>query len=361
MTIQTANLVDSERITTRRITDAGYLQAYAYFSKAGIQQYVEGELFDNSSTKLVNVYRPLSVLEDKEFQKSLRLCPITHGHKVVDKSNYRDRIAGNVGENFDIKDNKIGGNIQIVDFENEKQQFELSLGYGAQISDEKGTFDGVNYDYVIDKMKVNHAALVDNGRCGSEVRVLDTNKEVDNMSKDAKKKDVVDEGSKKQASEATTLNQETIKSLLDNKDFMTAIVAAVAKVNDSKSVDKKETKMSDEASEKLQKKMIADEVGTRVSQRVSLLQDAKDVFGFSSVELSDMTDRQIIIKCLDDETLNDANDDKLLGAFSQAKKFKKVINESKDISIGDTAFSTSDGRNLSKVVDYFNADKGRGV
>ena len=352
MTIKTANLVTDTKLSTRKVTDAGYLQGYAFFSKAGIQQYVEDEIFGNGSRKVVNVYRPLSVLKDKEFQDSLRLLPITYGHKMVDTTNYHSRVAGNVGENFDIKDDKIGGNVQIFDYENSDDEHEVSLGYKATINDEAGEYQGIPYQYIIDSMIANHMALIDSGRCGSEVRFLDSKKEVNTMLKtdDTKAKDAKEVKDEKKTTELKKdfeFSDTSIKLLVKNKEFMdklSKLVAADATADDKAKVPNKEEKIvTDEANEKLQKKMITDEVDARVNERVALLSDAKDVFNFSNDELSGMSNRDILIKCLDDEAMKDVSDEMLLGAFSQAKKFKKAIGDSKDIKMNDALYSPASG------------------
>ena len=48
---------------------------------------------------------------------------------------------------------------------------ELSGGYTRDLVKESGTYNGENYDYVQRNMKVNHVAIVDEGRCGNACKL----------------------------------------------------------------------------------------------------------------------------------------------------------------------------------------------
>lgn len=58
---------------------------------------------------------------------------------------------------------------------------ELSLGYFCKYRKEEGVFDGEEYDYVQEDMVGNHIALVEAGRCGSDVKVFDSRCTMDKL------------------------------------------------------------------------------------------------------------------------------------------------------------------------------------
>ena len=51
---------------------------------------------------------------------------------------------------------------------------ELSLGYFCKFEKQPGEYDGEPYEYIQTNMVGNHIALVDAGRCGSDVKVFDS-------------------------------------------------------------------------------------------------------------------------------------------------------------------------------------------
>lgn len=58
---------------------------------------------------------------------------------------------------------------------------ELSLGYFCQYRPEVGIYKGQRYDFIQTNMEGNHIALVDAGRCGSDVKVFDSKCTMDSL------------------------------------------------------------------------------------------------------------------------------------------------------------------------------------
>jgi len=110
---------------------------------------------------------------------------------------------------------------------------QLSIGYRCRYTKEPGTFRGQVYDFIQRTLRGNHIAIVEEGRCGPDVAVLDHRITFDHL--DLK------------------LNQEDQKMpiTLDELDKkLTALDAAVAKVIgalDAKAKDEDEKKKEKEA------------------------------------------------------------------------------------------------------------------
>lgn len=82
---------------------------------------------------------------------------------------------------------------------------ELSLGYFCKFEKQSGVYDGEAYDYVQIDMIGNHIALVDAGRCGSDVKVYDRKCVMDSF-------DITPVGLKKECDSDTIESTETTET-----------------------------------------------------------------------------------------------------------------------------------------------------
>lgn len=99
---------------------------------------------------------------------------------------------------------------------------ELSLGYFCKFEKQPGVYDGVAYDYVQVDMVGNHIALVDAGRCGSDVKVFDRKCVMDSF-------DITPAGLKKECDSGTIESTETTETkdseMADIRKTIQAILA----------------------------------------------------------------------------------------------------------------------------------------
>lgn len=151
---------------------------------ADILEYYGRELLDGETTqidgreidpdKIYKVYVP-----EEELRKgadSFRLLPIVNGHEWLGTggADAREYQEGSTGEKVEVKNGflyvplKFTGDGIIEDLENGDKE-ELSASYTNQLS---WADDTDEYDLVASDIKGNHVALVQKGRCGSDVRVL---------------------------------------------------------------------------------------------------------------------------------------------------------------------------------------------
>lgn len=178
----TQKFVDSAKIGSVRRTKEGYVTARAKAVRSGVQVYRAKELGDAaiaagfSDDDMVRVMRPEEEVFLDGSAATFSHVPVTveHPKELVDAANWKDYAVGEVGSKimrdgeFLALDLILKDAAAIAAFDSGKR--ELSAGYTADIEfvDNK---DG--YDAVMSNIRINHLALVDKGRAGSQARIGD--------------------------------------------------------------------------------------------------------------------------------------------------------------------------------------------
>lgn len=170
----------------------------------GVLEYYGSELTDGGANeidgrkidpdKVYKVFIPEDEL--RKGAESFRLLPIVNGHEWLgtDGSDAHDYQEGTTGEDVQVRDGflyvplKFTGDGIIADLESGDKQ-ELSASYTNKLS---WAFDTDEYDLVASDIKGNHVALVEKGRCGSDVRVLNQQMESKKMKSNNELKLVID-------------------------------------------------------------------------------------------------------------------------------------------------------------------------
>lgn len=155
-------------------------------SKAGIFEYSGAQIGKTGSDadRVFNVYRPAEELADPECLASFQLLPFINDHVMLGSEDdgmtppERKGVEGYIGEDVYFDPPYLRGTLRIVS-ESLKNaigsgKVELSPGYRCVYEMTPGIFDGKPYDAVQRKIRGNHLALVDEGRTGPDVAVLDT-------------------------------------------------------------------------------------------------------------------------------------------------------------------------------------------
>ncbi|AIK89325.1 DUF2213 domain-containing protein [Glaesserella parasuis] len=138
----------------------------------------------SNTDDLIPVYRPADELSNPEAIDSFKLVPWVDEHTMLGSEELgltpaeRKGVSGVVGEDVYFKDGVLYGNIKAFS-ENlarkiESGKKELSLGYRCSYERSSGEWNGQKYDYIQRNLRGNHLALVDKGRMGAEVRVMDS-------------------------------------------------------------------------------------------------------------------------------------------------------------------------------------------
>ena len=150
--------------------------------------------------KIYMVYRPAEELSSADCVDSFKLIPWIDNHVMLGSEDEgltpseQKGVQGVIGQDVYFEGDTLRGNIKVFSqamaelIANGKK--ELSCGYRCKYEYAPGTLDGVKYDYVQREIRGNHLALVENGRMGTEVAVLDhftftvDNKEFVNMAEE---------------------------------------------------------------------------------------------------------------------------------------------------------------------------------
>ena len=177
------------------ITPQGYIKTTARITKGAVLQYYGHEigLTDNRANQIVNVNRTLEELSKPETLKSIDGMPLTITHppdKKVSADDWKDKTVGHV-QNPRVEGNYIVCDVYIqdksaIELLKDKDIRELSVGYEpADIQEINGQFYHIN-------IRVNHIAIVAEGRAGSDCRLNDSKSKGVKMKLKAKRKWIVD-------------------------------------------------------------------------------------------------------------------------------------------------------------------------
>lgn len=154
-------------------------------SKEGVFEYSGAQigLTGDDASRIFKVYRPASELADPECIASFRLLPFVDEHAMLGSEELgltpaeRKGVQGFIGEQVHFDPPYLRGNIKILS-ESVKRLIaegkrELSPGYRCVYELTPGVFDGQTYDAIQRRIRGNHLALVQEGRTGADVAVLD--------------------------------------------------------------------------------------------------------------------------------------------------------------------------------------------
>lgn len=147
-------------------------------SKEGVFDYLGAEIGAPDPDRVYKVYRPGSELE--KAADSFKLIPIIDDHELLGEagtSTDERPPAGFVGSDVSFDAPYLMADIKITSPALLRKikggKVELSPAYFCDWEPAQGTFDGLAYDYVQRIKAGNHLALVDVGRTGADVAVLD--------------------------------------------------------------------------------------------------------------------------------------------------------------------------------------------
>ena len=159
------------------ITPQGYIKTTARITKGAILQYYGHEigLTDSRANQIINVHRTLEELSKPETLKSIDGMPLTITHppdKKVSADDWKDKTVGHV-QNPRVEGNYIVCDVYIqdksaIELLKDKDIRELSVGY------EPADIQEINGQFYHKNIRVNHIAIVAEGRAGSDCRLNDS-------------------------------------------------------------------------------------------------------------------------------------------------------------------------------------------
>lgn len=172
-------------MTAQAVDLNGYVEIKGNpISKVGVYPYLGSEIGAPEPDRVYRVYRPAEELGHPETIASFRLMPMVDEHSMLGSESEgltpaeRKGVQGVVGEDVYFDPPYLRGNIKLYS-EAAKSlvrtgaKRELSPGYRCIYDFTPGAFDGEQYDAIQRTIRANHLALVEEGRTGPDVAVLD--------------------------------------------------------------------------------------------------------------------------------------------------------------------------------------------
>lgn len=173
---------DGVEVSGTRRTKDGYLVADVRAARTGIQQYLGSEV-GRPDLSVVNVYRPADEVFKTDSLASYGHKPVTFGHppEGVTADNWKQIAVGNVGGDVIREGGFVRVPLVVMDAQAiqaiESGTRELSMGYECRLEFADGvTPDGEAYQAIQRDIRINHAAIVERGRAGSQCRIGDGRK-----------------------------------------------------------------------------------------------------------------------------------------------------------------------------------------
>ncbi|RVH91728.1 DUF2213 domain-containing protein [Sinorhizobium medicae] len=170
---------DLAPIAGTRRTANGYLVADVRTARTGIQFYAGHEV-GRPEMQVVTVYRPEEQVFDKASLGSYAHKPVTNDHpdEAVTADNWKALSVGQIGDEVARDGEFVRVPLIVMDgatiSEIEGGKRELSAGYTCDLAWEPGTTPaGEKYDAIQKDIRINHVAIVQRGRAGSEARIGD--------------------------------------------------------------------------------------------------------------------------------------------------------------------------------------------
>lgn len=288
--------------------------------------------------KLFSVYRPAEELAAAECVESFKLLPWVDDHTMLGSEEEgltpaeRKGVQGVIGQDvyFDGADGDgvLKGNIKVFSeamaslIANGKK--ELSCGYRCRYEYAPGSFKGQAYDYVQRDIRGNHLALVDNGRMGPDVAVLD------HFTFTIDSKEFTPMANK---TETPASNDEAIKQYVQMRPALLSMIAAMdaaAKVTDKdddddededkkgkdESEEEEEEEGKDKAKDESESEKKDDEEGKDEDEEKEdeKKEDAKDSKGMDAAEFAREVERNMAAKKALYDSLS-----KRIGAFDASE------------------------------------------
>jgi len=153
-------------------------------SKVGVFPYLGRSLPDAPDPdKVYMVYRPEEELSSPDAINSFKLIPWVDDHTMLGPEELgmtppeQKGVQGIIGEDVYMDNGVLRGNLKIfseaMKTAIDSGKKELSCGYRCTYEWKSGTYDGQHYDVIQRNIRGNHLALVDQGRMGPDVAVLD--------------------------------------------------------------------------------------------------------------------------------------------------------------------------------------------
>lgn len=245
MTTKTIQARDFMSLTSRHVTDEGYLVAPGNMARTGVQDYRAYELGLDSDgmdpMKVIRLHRPPEEVFDAASMASFEGKPITIEHPpvAVTSDNWSELAKGDVrgiGRSGDLMTGTLVIRSKDAIEAAQDGKVQLSNGYTFELDMTSGTTaDGRAYDGIQRNIRGNHVALVDAARCGSACRIADSQPKLEGKTMaDAKRKVTVDGIPLEVEDTAAEVIDTLVKQRNEARDALTPLKAKAAEADGMK-------------------------------------------------------------------------------------------------------------------------------
>jgi hypothetical protein len=283
---QSCTACDRAELTSRVITDEGFLVAPAVIARTGVQTYKARELgiaadgLDPNTP--IRLYRPAEEVFAPDSIESFQNLPLTVKHPAGNRVTAANWKSVSVGDMRDPARNgeTLGGRVTVRDAAAVKslngRRAYTSAGYTFELDPTPGTAaDGQEYDAVMRKIRGNHAAIdVGSPRGGPVCRIADSIQTgakamrkfvVDGISIEIEDSTTADVFAKMQGERDTATQKLTTKVKVGDKEFAVGDAAAIQTAVDGLAKENTELKAA---------AVTPAQVEQRVAARVKLVGDS---------------------------------------------------------------------------------------
>lgn len=346
-------------------------------SKVGVFPYMGRSISDECEPdKVYYVFRSADTLSQSVPTWDNPPKPFINDHEMLGEgfSKIDDRPVQGVIHNPVFENDTLYADISVYS-ESLKDKIangkkELSLGYFCKYRKEKGVYKGQAYDFVQEDMVGNHIALVDNGRCGSDVKVFDSKCTMDAL--DIEQEIIEQLQTQKDSAMITTtetkdseMEKEEIKKEVEVKDEELEKKDEVKETVKDEDEEKKEKEKiakdkcgKDEESEEEEKKAEDEEVSPAdvMAFLKMILEEVRSLNGKKTTDEEEEKKEEKAEDEDEDKKSEDEDDDKKESEDEDEEEKKEVKDSAKDLTItfakdsSDSPKSFSDDPELRKYL-----------
>ena len=321
---------DRALINDFKETDEGYLTINACpVTRPGVFPYKRGDGVAMEAKLPDDLFSEMTI-------QSANAKPITDNHptEAVTTSNYSKYSKGMTHTDAAVRNNKLVVSFTVTDAATIQKikdgKRELSIGFEADVSDETGTYGGERYDSVQRNMKINHIALVDEGRAGPTVAIktdsafmMDSN-DLKNYKNGGNTMPVLKIDNKDyEVDPVVKARVDALEAQLETANTKAGGVDSLTGERDA--LQAQVTTLTSELEEAKSNAMTADSVDKAVKERIELVEKAKPILG-DSYDFTGKSEREVkeaAILTANKDFKGDGKSDDYINAFFDAMSFTK--------------------------------------
>jgi uncharacterized protein len=231
-------------------------------SKVGVFKYLGSQISPElEPDRIYNVYRPAEELASEECINSFKLLPWIDDHAMLGSESEQltpaeeKGVGGVIGEDVYFEFPYLKGNLKVFSEEMDELiksgKKELSIGYYCEYDIVQGAYEGIPYDAIQRNLRGNHIALVDEGRAGPDVAVLDSKNGRFIKTFDAKGLKMTDKKKDSGEDEKEEISLDSLHTMV--KDLASRMDSMYENARDEKEKESEDKKDDEEAEDEKEK------------------------------------------------------------------------------------------------------------